>query len=62
MREHSAGGVVIRREGDELEVAAIQPQGRPAGYWDALLDPVHSYFGARSAWDSTCLRSPLCHQ
>ena len=33
MREHSAGGVVIRRDGDELVVAAIQPQGRPAGYW-----------------------------
>jgi 8-oxo-dGTP diphosphatase len=33
MREHSAGGVVVHRQGDELLVAAIQPQGRPAGYW-----------------------------
>ena len=31
-------------------------------YREALLAPVHSYFGATSACASTCLRSPLCHQ
>ena len=33
MREHSAGGVVVRHTEDGLVVAAIQPQGRPAGHW-----------------------------
>jgi 8-oxo-dGTP pyrophosphatase MutT (NUDIX family) len=33
MREHSAGGVVVRRASEGLVVAAIQPQGRPEGHW-----------------------------
>jgi 8-oxo-(d)GTP phosphatase len=33
MREHSAGGLVVRRADGRLEIAAIQPQGRPAGHW-----------------------------
>jgi 8-oxo-dGTP pyrophosphatase MutT (NUDIX family) len=33
MREHSAGGVVLLRMGGTLQVAAIQPQGRPVGHW-----------------------------
>jgi 8-oxo-dGTP pyrophosphatase MutT (NUDIX family) len=33
MREHSAGGVVVRRTDEGLFVAAIQPQGRDEGHW-----------------------------
>ena len=33
MREHSAGGVVVRRTNGLLVVAAILPQGRPEGHW-----------------------------
>jgi 8-oxo-dGTP pyrophosphatase MutT (NUDIX family) len=33
MREHSAGGVVIRRVRGQLVFAAIRPQGRPDGHW-----------------------------
>jgi 8-oxo-dGTP diphosphatase len=33
MREHSAGGVVVRRTADGLWVAAIVPQGRAEGHW-----------------------------
>jgi 8-oxo-dGTP diphosphatase len=33
MREHSAGGVVVRRMRGGLFVAVIRPQGRPAGHW-----------------------------
>jgi 8-oxo-dGTP diphosphatase len=33
MREHSAGGVVVRRMRGGLFVAAIRPQGRPPGHW-----------------------------
>src|SRR4051812_7841411 len=33
MREISAGGVVTRRMRGGLYVAAIRPQGRPAGHW-----------------------------
>ena len=33
MREHSAGGVVVRRTDAGLLLAAIQPQGRPEGHW-----------------------------
>jgi 8-oxo-dGTP pyrophosphatase MutT (NUDIX family) len=32
-REFSAGGVVVRREETGLEVAVIQPQGKPEGHW-----------------------------
>ncbi len=42
MREHSAGGVVVRRMRGRLFVAAIRPQGRPAGHWalpKGLVDP-----------------------
>ena len=42
----------------------VDPEHRAVGhdYCDALLEPVHSYFGATSEWASTCFRSPLCHQ
>jgi 8-oxo-dGTP pyrophosphatase MutT (NUDIX family) len=33
MREHSAGGLVVRRMRGDLFVAVIRPQGRPAGHW-----------------------------
>jgi len=33
MREHSAGGVVIRRMRGRAFVAAVRPTGRPAGHW-----------------------------
>jgi 8-oxo-(d)GTP phosphatase len=33
MREHSAGGVVVRRTDGGLWIAAIVPQGRPEGHW-----------------------------
>jgi 8-oxo-dGTP pyrophosphatase MutT (NUDIX family) len=33
IREFSAGGVVVRRIRGTLHVAAIRPQGRPAGHW-----------------------------
>jgi 8-oxo-dGTP pyrophosphatase MutT (NUDIX family) len=42
MREHSAGGVVIRRAEQGLVFAAIQPQGRPEGHWvlpKGLIEP-----------------------
>jgi 8-oxo-dGTP diphosphatase len=62
MREHSAGGVVVRRTGDGLAIAAIQPQGRPEGHWvlpkglvergerslDAALREVHEETGLRA--------------
>ena len=32
-REFSAGGVVVRREGDGWLMAAIRPGGRPEGLW-----------------------------
>jgi 8-oxo-dGTP pyrophosphatase MutT (NUDIX family) len=32
-REFSAGGVVVRREGDHWLMAAIRPGGRPQGLW-----------------------------
>jgi 8-oxo-dGTP pyrophosphatase MutT (NUDIX family) len=33
MREHSAGGVVLRHTAEGLWVAAIVPQGRAEGHW-----------------------------
>jgi 8-oxo-dGTP pyrophosphatase MutT (NUDIX family) len=62
MREHSAGGVVVRHSEDGLVIAAIQPQGRPAGHWvlpkglveageapiDAAVREVHEETGLRA--------------
>ena len=42
MREHSAGGVVVRRMRGRAWVAAIRPTGRPEGHWalpKGLVDP-----------------------
>lgn len=33
MREHSAGGVVVRRSDAGFLLAVIRPQGRPEGHW-----------------------------
>src|SRR3954463_1430582 len=32
-REFSAGGVVVRRADGRVWMAAIRPQGKPAGHW-----------------------------
>jgi 8-oxo-dGTP pyrophosphatase MutT (NUDIX family) len=44
-REFSAGGVVVRKIGGRLHVAAIRPQGRKAGTWalpKGTIDPGES--------------------
>ncbi|MEO9174169.1 MAG: NUDIX hydrolase [Gaiellales bacterium] len=67
MREHSAGGVVVRRSGNELEVAVIQPQGRPAGHWvlpKGLIEPGElAVEGAvREVFEETGLRAAAVQQ
>src|SRR4051812_46400 len=44
-REFSAGGVVVRRDDTGEWIAAIRPQGKPAGHWvlpKGALDPGES--------------------
>jgi 8-oxo-dGTP pyrophosphatase MutT (NUDIX family) len=67
MREHSAGGIVIRRSEQGLVVAAIQPQGRPEGHWvlpKGLIEPgeqpVHA--AVREVQEETGLRAEALHK
>jgi 8-oxo-dGTP pyrophosphatase MutT (NUDIX family) len=67
MREHSAGGVVVRRTGEQLEVAVIQPQGRSAGHWvlpKGLIEPGElAVEGAvREVFEETGLRAAAVQQ
>jgi 8-oxo-dGTP pyrophosphatase MutT (NUDIX family) len=44
-REFSAGGVVVHSENGATQIAAIRPQGKPAGHWvlpKGALDPGES--------------------
>jgi 8-oxo-dGTP pyrophosphatase MutT (NUDIX family) len=61
MREHSAGGVVVRRMRGREFVAAIRPAGRPAGHWalpKGLVDPGEDPLetAVREVWEETGLR------
>jgi 8-oxo-dGTP pyrophosphatase MutT (NUDIX family) len=67
MREHSAGGVVVRRTGDGLVLAAIQPQGRPEGHWvlpKGLVEPGEAPLAAavREVHEETGLRAEALHK
>jgi 8-oxo-dGTP pyrophosphatase MutT (NUDIX family) len=67
MREHSAGGVVVRRTDDGLVVAAIQPQGRPEGHWvlpKGLVEPGERPLEAavREVQEETGLRAEALHK
>jgi 8-oxo-dGTP pyrophosphatase MutT (NUDIX family) len=62
MREHSAGGVVVRRMRGRLWLAAIRPTGRPAGHWalpkglvDAGEDPLAT--AVREVFEETGLHA-----
>jgi 8-oxo-dGTP diphosphatase len=62
MREHSAGGVVIRRVRGRLVFAAIRPQGRPDGHWvlpKGLVEPGEQSLQAavREVHEETGLRA-----
>jgi 8-oxo-dGTP pyrophosphatase MutT (NUDIX family) len=62
MREHSAGGVVIRRVRGELVVAAIRPQGRGPDHWvlpKGLVEPGEQSLDAavREVHEETGLRA-----
>ena len=62
MREHSAGGVVIRRVRGQLVFAAIRPQGRPEGHWvlpKGLVEPGEQSLQAavREVHEETGLRA-----
>ena len=61
MREHSAGGVVIRRVRGQLVFAAIRPQGRPEGHWvlpKGLVEPGEQ--SLRRPPCARCTRRPAC--
>jgi 8-oxo-dGTP pyrophosphatase MutT (NUDIX family) len=67
MREHSAGGVVVRHTEDGLVVAAIQPQGRPEGHWvlpKGLVEPGERSVEAavREVHEETGLRAEALHR
>jgi 8-oxo-(d)GTP phosphatase len=67
MREHSAGGVVLRRTDAGLVLAAIQPQGRPAGYWvlpKGQVEPGEAPISAavREVHEETGLRAEALHK
>jgi len=67
MREHSAGGVVVQRTDGGLAVAAIQPQGRPEGYWvlpKGLVEPGERSLEAalREVHEETGLRAEALQQ
>jgi 8-oxo-dGTP pyrophosphatase MutT (NUDIX family) len=61
-REASAGGVVVRDQGGELEVAVIRPHGRslwalPKGHVDPGETPEQT--AVREVWEETGLRATL---
>lgn len=61
-REASAGGVVVREQGSELEVAVIRPHGRslwalPKGHVDPGETPEQT--AVREVWEETGLRATL---
>ena len=61
-REASAGGVVIREQGSELEVAVIRPHGRslwalPKGHVDPGETPEQT--AVREVWEETGLKATL---
>jgi 8-oxo-dGTP pyrophosphatase MutT (NUDIX family) len=67
MREHSAGGVVIRSGDEGLVVAAIRPQGRPDGHWvlpKGLIEPGEQPVAAavREVHEETGLRAEVLHK
>jgi 8-oxo-dGTP diphosphatase len=67
MREHSAGGVVVRRTDAGLFVALIQPQGRDAGHWvlpKGIIEPgeVAVEGAVREVWEETGLRAAAVQQ
>jgi 8-oxo-dGTP pyrophosphatase MutT (NUDIX family) len=67
MREHSAGGVVVRRGDGGIEVASIQPQGRPVGHWvlpKGLVEPNELAVEAavREVFEETGLRATVLQQ
>ena len=67
MREHSAGGVVVRKSEHGLVVAAIQPQGRPVGHWvlpKGLVEAGEAAIDAavREVHEETGLRAEALHQ
>lgn len=67
MREHSAGGVVIRQTATGLVVAAIRPQGRAEGHWvlpKGLIEqgerPVDA--AVREVYEETGLQAEALHE
>ena len=67
MREHSAGGVVLRRGDAGLQLAAIRPQGRPEGHWvlpKGLVEPGEATVAAavREVYEETGLRAEALHK
>ena len=63
-REFSAGGVLVRSVRGRPMVAAIRPQGKPAGTWalpKGAIDPGESpeQTAVREAWEETGVRGTL---
>lgn len=61
-REASAGGIVVREQGGELEVAVIRPHGRslwalPKGHVDPGETPEQT--AVREVWEETGLKATL---
>lgn len=67
MREHSAGGVVLRRSAAGLVLAAIRPQGRAEGHWvlpKGLVEAGEATVAAavREVHEETGLRAEALHK
>jgi 8-oxo-dGTP pyrophosphatase MutT (NUDIX family) len=63
-REFSAGGVLVRSVGGRPHLAAIRPQGRPAGVWalpKGLIDPgeAPADTALREVWEETGVHGRL---
>ena len=63
-REFSAGGVLVKRVKGRPHVAAIRPQGKPAGVWalpKGNLDPGErpAETAVREVWEETGVRGRL---